>query len=332
MPGTAGAEEDCLKTVMGKIVYVNGYIIVKTQYFLPKEVGCGYATPPEGTTMVVEPEDVIGGLKCLLIDDNHPQSLFNEYYAKDGVTTDSIATSYLAASYLDSINEYKKRIGETCDVVKKVAEWEASERTLVYRMAYVNILTALDAFICYVLLKRSLQDESFFKAMMFKLAPNSKKEQWQSLINEGRDGDWEQDAIRFVQETSFLNTDKIDKSFKHVELSRLGYDRKELDSFFRIRHLLVHRSGRQRNDTDVTVTYDLLAKLVNAAHTLVGAIFDSICITLDREMKIQPPKKDIEEVFPGGVVRVPFKLSDLARLLRSGEEQKPFEGIEMPVL
>ena len=44
---------------MGKIVYVNGYIIVKTQYFLPKEVGYGYATPPEGTTMVVEPEDVI---------------------------------------------------------------------------------------------------------------------------------------------------------------------------------------------------------------------------------------------------------------------------------
>ena len=71
---------------------------------------------------------------------------------------------------------------------------------------------------------------------------------------------------------------------------------------------------------------------MNAAHTLVGAIFDSICITLDREMKNQPLKKDIEEVFPGGVVRVPFKLSDLVRLLRSGEEQKPLEGIEMPVL
>lgn len=317
---------------MGKIVYVNGYIIVKTQYFLPKDVGCGYSTPPEGTTIVVEPEDEIEGLKCLLIDDDHPQSLFNEYYAKDGVTAESIATSYLAASYLDSINEYKKRIGETCAVVKKVAEWEAAERTLVYRMAYVNILTALDAFICYVLLKRSLQDEGFFNAMMFKLAPANKKEQWQSLIDNGHDGAWEQDAIRFVQETSFLNTDKIDKAFKQVEFNRLEYDRKELERFFRIRHLLVHRSGRQRDDTEVAVTYDLLAKLVNAAHTLVGAIFDSICITLDREMKNQPLKKDIEEVFPGGVVRVPFKLSDLVRLLRSGEEQKPLEGIEMPVL
>ena len=317
---------------MGQIVYVNGSIIVQTHYFLPKDVGCGYVTPPEGTARIIEPEDEVDGVKCLLIDDDHPQSLFNEYYAKDDVATDSIATSYLAASYLDSIIEYKKRIGETCGVVKKVSEWEESERTLVYKMAYVNILTALDAFICYVLLKRSLQDEAFFRAVVFKLAPGGKKEQWQLLIDNGCEGAWEQDAIRFVQETSFLNTDKIDKAFKQLKFDRLEYDRKEMERFFKIRHLLVHRSGRQRDDTDLAVTYDLLAKLVNAAHTLVGAIFDSICITLDREMRDRPQDRDLQEVFPGGVVRAPFKLSDLARLLRSGEEQKTFEGIEMPVL
>lgn len=317
---------------MGKIVYVNGDIIIKTRYFLPKDVGCGYSTPPEGASIVIEPEDEVEGVKCLLIDDGHPQSLFNEYYAKAGVTTDSIATSYLAASYIESINEYKKRIGETCGVVKRAAEWEEPERTLVYKMAYVNILTALDAFICYVLLKRSLDDEESFKAVMLKLAPASKKEQWQTLIDNGRYGEWEQDAIRLVQETSFLNVVKIDNAFKRVKFDRLEYDRKDMERFFRIRHLLVHRSGRQRDDTDLAVTYDLLAKLVNAAHTLVGAIFDSICITLDREMRIRPSERNLEEIFPGGVVRTPFKLSDLARLLRSGEEAKPFEGIEMPVL
>ena len=317
---------------MSKIVYVNGFIIVKTQYFLPKEVGCGYSTPPEGTSLVIEPEDEMEGVKCLVIDDDHPQSLFNEYYAKDGVTTDSIVTSYLAASYLDSINEYKKRICETCNVVRKVREWEEMERTLVYKMAYVNILTALDAFICYVLLKRCLDDETIFKEMMYELAPKGKKDNWNKLIADGKDGAWEQNAIRFAQEASFLNTEKIDKAIKCVKLDRLEYDRKEMEQLFRIRHLLVHRSGRQRDDTDVAVTYDLLAKLVDAAHTLVGAFFDSICTTLDREMKNQPLEKGIEEVFPGGIVKVPFKLSDLARLLRSGEEQKPFEGIEMPVL
>lgn len=317
---------------MGRIVYVNGFIIVKTQYFLPKDVGCGYTTPPEGTSVVIEPKDEVEGVKCLLIDDNHPQSLFNEYYARDSVTTDSLATSYLAASYLDSINEYKKRIGETCNVVKTVVEWEDAKRSLVYKMAYVNVLTALDAFICYVFLKRSLQEENYFKDVMFKLAPGSKKEQWEKLIDNGHDGEWEQDAIRFVQETSFLNTERIDKAIRHLKFARLEYNREEMDRLFRIRHLSVHRSGRQRDDTDVVITYDLLAKLVNASHTLVGAFFDSICITLDKEMKNQPPEKDIEEVFPGGVVRAPFKLSDLGRLLRSGEERKPFEPIQMPVL
>ena len=227
--------------IMGKIVYVNGDIIVKTHYFRPRDVGCGYSTPPEGTDFIVEPKDEVEGLKCLLIDDDHPQSLFNEYYAKDGVTIDSLATSYLAASYLDSINEYKKRISETCDVIKRVSEWAPPEQTLVYKMAFVNILTALDALICYVLLKRSLQDEALFKALMFKLAPSSKKEQWQTLIDNEQYGEWEQDAIRFIQETSFLNTDKIDKAFKYLRFKKLVYNSLDMDHFFRIRHLTIRR-------------------------------------------------------------------------------------------
>lgn len=88
----------------------------------------------------------------------------------------------------------------------------------------------------------------------------------------------------------------------------------------------------QRNDEEYVVTYEILKELVEACHTLVGAIFDTICITLSKDMKNRPPERPIEDVFPGGVVRAPFKLSDLARLLRSGEEQKPFEPIQLPVL
>ena len=201
-----------------------------------------------------------------------------------------------------------------------------------FRMAYVNILSALDAFVCYVLLKRSLDDETLFKAVMFNLAPGSKKDLWQKQIDVGQDGKWEQNAIRFVQETSFLNVEKIDKAFEQVGFEKLDYDRQETEHYFKIRHLLVHRSGRQRDDSDLVVSYDLLKELVNTSHTLVGAIFDSICITLEKELENRPPERDIYDVFPGGVVRVPFKLSDLARLLRCGEETIPFEGIEMPVL
>lgn len=316
---------------MGKIVFVKGLILVRSKYFAPKEIGVGYLEPPEGTSVVIDPQDEIDGIKCLVIDDKHPQSLFNEYYSMGGSASEVLETSYLTASYLDSIFEYRKRIGEICVVVKKVFDWNLPERRLVYKMSYVNILTSLDAFICYVLLKRSLEDENLFKEMMFALAP-TKKKRWQTLIENGLDGEWEQDAIHYVQETSFLNIERIDKAFKQLKFDRIDYDRKDMEHYFLMRHLLVHRSGRQRDDTDVEISYDVLAKLVNASHTLVGAIFDSTCITHEREMRNKPPERDLEEIFPGGIVRAPFKLSDLARLLRRDDEVKALEGIDLPVL
>ena len=316
---------------MGKRIYVNGNIIVKTQFFMPREMWCGYPDPPGGA-IVVEPMDVVDGIPCLLIDDKHPQSLFNEYFARGDVAFGQMATSYLSASYLDSIHEYRKRVEEVCAVVKKVAGWENPERALVYRMAYVNVMTALDAFICYVLLKRSIQDEALFNKLMNELAPGGKIEKWQNYIDDGNVGKWEQEAIELVLRTPFLDTERIDEAFAAVKFMRLEYDRKEMKHYYRIRHLLVHRSGRQKDDSEIDVTYEMLAKLINVSHTFVGAIFDSICITLHEESKKKPKERDLEEVFPGGVVRAPFKLSDLIRLLHREEEPQPFEPIALPVL
>ena len=211
---------------MGKIIYVNGSIIIDTHYFLPKEIGVGYPNPPEGA-IVVEPEDEVDGVRCLLIDEEHPQSLFNEYYAKDDAVSSSLAASSISWPYLESINLYKKRIGETIDVIKRGADWPPTEQRLLYKMAYVNILSALDAFICYVVLKRSLDDEALFKKVMYDLAPKSKKEKWDNLIAEGKEGEWEQDAIRSAQRLSFVNIETIDDAFIMLKLKRLEYDRKK---------------------------------------------------------------------------------------------------------
>lgn len=316
---------------MGKVVYVNGHIIVTSKFFVPKDMGCGYQTAPEGAE-IIEASDVVDGVRCLLIDDSHPQSLFNEYYAKEGITTGFLASSYLTASYLDSINLYKKRIGEICSVIQKVFDWDERSKALVYKMAYVNILTALDAFVCFVLLNRASKDEKLFVSLMDSLANKTKKDLWKRQKDEGKDGEWEQDAIRYVLETSFLNTEKIDKAIKRVGLKRLDYKRDEMEKFFKMRHLIVHRNGRQSDDNELIVTFDLLGGLINACHNLVEAIFDSVYIALSEELKNKPKERDIKEIFPGGVVRAPFKLSDLSRLLRSNEEKKEFEPIQLPVL
>ncbi len=316
---------------MGKTIYVNGGIIVQTKFFVPKELGCGYPSAPEGAE-IIEASDEIDGARCLLIDDKHPQSLFNEYYAHGNISTGFLASSYLTASYLDSIYLYKKRIGEICDIIHKVSDWDERSRSLVFKMAYVNILTALDAFLCYVLLNRAAKDEKLFNGLMNSLANKTKRDLWERQKDEGKYGEWEQDAIRYVLETSFLNTEKIDKAIKNVGLKRLVYKRKKTETFFKTRHLIVHRNGRQSDDNELIVTYDLLDGLINTCHMLVGAIFDSVYITLAEELKNKPKERDIEEIFPGGVVRRPFKLSDLSRLLRSKEAQKEFEPIQLPLL
>lgn len=318
-------------SIMGKVVYVNGSIVITTRFFVPKEIGCGYQIAPEGAE-VVEPKDEIDSFKCLLIDDDHPQSLFNEYYAKDGVSSGFIATSYFIATYLDCINDYKNRVSETCGIIRKVEDWADRERGLVYRMAYVNVLTALDAFLCHVLLKRCIEKEKLFKAFMFKLAPSSKKDKWKILMDVGKDGEWEQDAIKHVLESSFINTEKLDDLIKTVGLSRLEYDREIMKEHFRVRHLIVHRNGRQRDDDEVHVTIDSLKELINHSNVLVGAVRDSLYYSLKEENKTKPALPGIEQVFPGGVVRAPFKLSDLSRLLRGDTVQAEINPFEMPAL
>ena len=316
---------------MGKVVYVNGSIVITTRFFLPKEIGCGYQIAPEGA-VVVEPKDEIDSFKCLLIDDEHPQSLFNEYYAKDNVASGFIATSYFIATYLDCIDDYKNRVSDTCRIVHKVEDWGNHERDLVYKMAYVNVLTALDAFLCHVLLKRSIENEKLFKAFMFRLAPSSKKDKWKQLMDAGNDGVWEQDAINHVLESSFINTEKLDDLIKKVGLKRLEYDRAIMKKHYRARHLIVHRSGRQRDDNEITVSFDSLKELIDHSNVLVGALRDSLYYTLKEENKTKPDLTDIETVFPGGIVRTPFKLSDLSRLLRGDTVKADTNPFEMPTL
>lgn len=316
---------------MGKIVYVNGNIVITTRFFVPKEIGCGYQTVPEGAE-VVEPMDEIDSYKCLLIDDDHPQSLFNEYYAKESVTTGFVATSYFIATYLDCINDYKNRVSDTCDVIRMVEDWSNREKGLVYRLSYVNVLTALDAFLCHVLLKRCIGNEHLFKEFMFKLAPISKKDKWKRLMDVGKNGEWEQDAIKYVLESSFINTEKLDELIKKVGLKHLEYDRIIMREHFRVRHLIVHRSGRQCDDNEIIVTFNSLKELIDHSNALVGAVRDSLFYTRKEENKEKPESPNIEEVFPGGVVRTPFKLSDLVRLLRGDAVQTEINPFDMPAL
>lgn len=101
---------------------------------------------------------------------------------------------------------------------------------------------------------------------------------------------------------------------------------------FRVRHLIVHRSGRQRDDNEIHVTFASLKDLVSQCNALVAAVRDSLYFTLKEENKNKPEPPSIDEVFPDGVVKAPFKLSDLWRLLRGDTVQTDINPFDMPAL
>lgn len=260
---------------MGRIIYVTGNIIVNTPYFYPKEAGAGFGTPPDGA-IVIEANNTYGGTRCLLIDDEHPQSLFDEYYAQGEFATAFLVTNYLAASYEECLNEYKRCIEDVCQIVMKAGDWDLSDRNILYKMAYLNVMTVLDAFICHVVLKRMVSDENLFKDAAYALAPETKKNVWNKYIDEQNYGSWEQDAIKFIQRTSFLNVDKVDDLLKKMKLSRVVYDRRLMKNYFEIRHVLIHRNGIRRDDQEIEITYELLSELIKSSHSLVCGIRSSI--------------------------------------------------------
>ncbi len=316
---------------MGRIFYIDGSILIKTRYFVPKELGCGYAMPPNA--ILLEPNIIVDGSKCLLIDDEHPQSLFDEYYAKDWVASESLASSYFAATYNDCIQEFKNRMTDICSFIKESDRMSERSRLQAYRFAYVGIITALESFVCYILLRRSLKSEDWFKELMFQFAArqSNKKDQWSSMIEQNHVGEWEQDAIRQFLRGSYLDVDRLDKLLSFVHLSKPDYDRSAIKRHFQLRHLLVHRSGKQMDDVEVLINRDKLSELLNDTYTMVGAIYDSLWYALDSEARCLLSNHSIDQIFPDGIVKAPFILSDLIRLVGNDYELSP-EPISMPTL
>ena len=72
---------------MGKRIYVNGGILITTPFFAYKNAGASYDLPPENSE-IIEPNTITEtGEPYLEISNEHPQSIFNEYYAKTFFTT-----------------------------------------------------------------------------------------------------------------------------------------------------------------------------------------------------------------------------------------------------
>lgn len=135
--------------------------LFNTPYFKCIDGGCGFKDQPEDTE-ILNTNHIINGEHCLLIDDEHPQSIFNEYYARTFYTSGYMEASYIRHSYWDCYKEYEETINRLSSLLDKIKGLDNEEQSTLNKMAYLNVISAFDSFICSILLVRLVNNENAF--------------------------------------------------------------------------------------------------------------------------------------------------------------------------
>lgn len=297
---------------MGKKFYVDGGIFINTPYFTCIDGGCGFKEQPEDTE-ILNTNHIIEGERCLLIDDEHPQSIFNEYYAKTFYTSGYTESSYIRHSYIDCYNEYEETINRLSSLLDKVQNLDKDEQSTLNKMVYLNIISAFDSFICSVLLVRLVHDENAFILYSDKMFPKKFKEDIDILKANNEDGKREQKIIEKILETSFANINTIKDAMKYAGFSIELNDLAQISSHFRNRHILIHRNGKKIDGEYLNIGDIELAEVSKCTNNLTIKILSIIAKVVQKENESKP--KDTRPIPHVLTAENGLKLSDIARVL-----------------
>lgn len=247
---------------MGKTIYVNGGILVKTRYFSFRAgCGCLFDKQPEGS-ILLDPEEDEKGNKCLVIDDDHPQSIFNTYYAKTYLTALCRSAGYYRDHYSECFSEAKEELKEVEKILSSITSIEPEINGSLMKFLYINVITIIDSFICSIILASIFRDEKIFLNYFHKMISNSDKVKIEKYLIEDNRGQWEKEIVDIILRTSFENMEKIKDSFSAVGFKKPQDKDSVMSKHFHIRGVLVHRNGKMKDGKKMVITEDMLKQLI----------------------------------------------------------------------
>ena len=262
--------------VMGKKIYVNGGILVNTRYFaFPAggEVFC--SEQPEGS-ILIDPTDEYEGSKCLIIDDEHPQSIFNTYYAKTFLTSLYSGAEYYKNNYLDCFNETEGELLEVEKILSAISSVEQEVRDSLMKFLYINVVTILDSFICSIILSTIVRNERLFIDYYQKMISNNDKIKLEKYLLDDNRGQWEKDIIDIILRSSFENMGKIKDAFGAIGLKKPQDNDGVMAKHFHNRGVLVHRNGKMKDGGRMIVTEEMVRKILADTENFINTIKCSI--------------------------------------------------------
>lgn len=260
---------------MGKIIYVNGNILVKTRYFKSKNAGALFNTPPEGAEIWEPNKTDKDGYRYFEINDDNPQSIFNEYYAKGGFSTYDKWVSYLYATLDEVYNSYRERINDVNGLIK-IDCVNDRQKCILNKLYFISIITSLDAFICDIILTIITSDESIFERYFNSIPSNQIKVKMEDLKKQNSTGILERKVINYVLKQPYSNIKTIKDFFKNFCNAEIVDMDGRIYEYFEIRHKLVHRNGRDKDDKYIDITNENLYSLINDTKSFVDQIMSKI--------------------------------------------------------
>lgn len=263
---------------MGKKIYVNGGILVNTRYYNYRTgFGVLYSEQPEDTVFL-DPTDEVEGSKCLIIDDDHPQSIFNSYYAKTFFTSLYNGAKIYSNNYCDCFNDTSEELSEIKRILASVTSIDKDTCNSLMKFLYINIVTIIDSFICSIILATIVNDETKFVSYYKKMFSNSDKVKLEEYLLKDNRGLWEKKVIEKILRTPFENMDKIKDAFGAVGLVKPQDTQSVMTNHFENRGLLVHRNGKRMDDSRMTITEENVRQLLADATSFINSIKKSISL------------------------------------------------------
>lgn len=256
-----------------KIIYVEGNILIKTPFFSTPNAGACFPNPPEGAEIIKEEE-----LKndTLIIDEDNPQSIFNEYFARGGFASYYKGAEFLYNTFQDVCDDYFERIDDIKEVINLKVKSNKHQKIL-NRMYYMSIIASVDTFVSDIIVTKVIEsEETFHKYYNSRALPETKKEALIKLYDSNKIGKWEQEIIEYIMRGSYTDVGTIKKSLKDLFHIDFKHTSNKMSAHFRNRHIIAHKNGRLKDGKYLAITEDDLSTLISDANDFVEEIMFAI--------------------------------------------------------
>lgn len=244
----------------GKKIYVNGGLVIKTPFFSYRGAECLYEEASKDME-IMECDNEIDGYLCVIVDEEKAPSIFNEYYAKTGFSTNTSWAPFLYKSNEDNYEEYKCRIDEIYELTK-IEDLSANTKQILFRQVYLGIVAAVETFVCDTILsKLSNSKDAFCKYInekkLYKIS-DTIKEDLDRMWNKNEMGNAEQKVFDHVLKESYCDINKIKLIYKRLFKISICDINGKMKRHFQKRHLIAHKNGRKKNgEIDILCEKDI---------------------------------------------------------------------------